>query len=91
MRRILVAILVSLLAITGLPAAVQAMEAAPSNASAEGSAGGVTLSWDNRDGISINVYRDQQGAGGVDCFATCLLYTSPSPRDATLSRMPSSA
>ena len=24
-------------------------------------------------------------------FATCLLYTSPSPRDATLSRMPSSA
>ena len=26
---------------------------------------------------------------GRDCF--CLLYTSPSPRDATLSRMPSSA
>ena len=24
-------------------------------------------------------------------FCTCLLYTSPSPRDATLSRMPSSA
>ena len=24
-------------------------------------------------------------------FAACLLYTSPSPRDATLSRMPSSA
>ena len=24
-------------------------------------------------------------------FSTCLLYTSPSPRDATLSRMPSSA
>ena len=24
-------------------------------------------------------------------FLTCLLYTSPSPRDATLSRMPSSA
>ena len=24
-------------------------------------------------------------------FYTCLLYTSPSPRDATLSRMPSSA
>ena len=32
-------------------------------------------------------------AGGVQCgFCTpCLLYTSPSPRDATLSRMPSSA
>ena len=27
----------------------------------------------------------------VDTFHTCLLYTSPSPRDATLSRMPSSA
>ena len=26
-----------------------------------------------------------------DELATCLLYTSPSPRDATLSRMPSSA
>ena len=26
-----------------------------------------------------------------DRFYTCLLYTSPSPRDATLSRMPSSA
>ena len=26
-----------------------------------------------------------------DDFITCLLYTSPSPRDATLSRMPSSA
>ena len=25
------------------------------------------------------------------CMLTCLLYTSPSPRDATLSRMPSSA
>ena len=24
-------------------------------------------------------------------YVTCLLYTSPSPRDATLSRMPSSA
>ena len=26
-----------------------------------------------------------------DLIDTCLLYTSPSPRDATLSRMPSSA
>ena len=31
-------------------------------------------------------------AGGMTPYATsCLLYTSPSPRDATLSRMPSSA
>ena len=28
---------------------------------------------------------------GVTLAYTCLLYTSPSPRDATLSRMPSSA
>ena len=27
----------------------------------------------------------------IDANTTCLLYTSPSPRDATLSRMPSSA
>ena len=27
----------------------------------------------------------------ADCIYGCLLYTSPSPRDATLSRMPSSA
>ena len=27
----------------------------------------------------------------LDMFVCCLLYTSPSPRDATLSRMPSSA
>ena len=27
----------------------------------------------------------------VEAFGDCLLYTSPSPRDATLSRMPSSA
>ena len=27
----------------------------------------------------------------ANCFYACLLYTSPSPRDATLSRMPSSA
>ena len=28
---------------------------------------------------------------GGTCLNICLLYTSPSPRDATLSRMPSSA
>ena len=31
------------------------------------------------------------GNNGVGQSSTCLLYTSPSPRDATLSRMPSSA
>ena len=32
-----------------------------------------------------------QGAIGLPVFATCLLYTSPSPRDLGKSRMPSSA
>ena len=31
------------------------------------------------------------GEGIMDDLKACLLYTSPSPRDATLSRMPSSA
>ena len=38
--------------------------------------------------ISLNLGFDGS-SGTVD--RTCLLYTSPSPRDATLSRMPSSA
>ena len=29
--------------------------------------------------------------GAIEAIRPCLLYTSPSPRDATLSRMPSSA
>ena len=33
----------------------------------------------------------KQERGNVHDPYTCLLYTSPSPRDATLSRMPSSA
>ena len=40
------------------------------------------------DGVDADVVVDPRGA----CMAKiCLLYTSPSPRDATLSRMPSSA
>ena len=34
---------------------------------------------------------DTKTPGLDDLYRTCLLYTSPSPRDATLSRMPSSA
>ena len=33
----------------------------------------------------------QSGVSYVGGYQGCLLYTSPSPRDATLSRMPSSA
>ena len=39
-------------------------------------------------GVVVNVAADYDGQEGE---YTCLLYTSPSPRDATLSRMPSSA
>ena len=38
--------------------------------------------------IMLAVHKNGIGVCGV---FTCLLYTSPSPRDATLSRMPSSA
>ena len=36
-----------------------------------------------------NLWRLQVASG--EDYRVCLLYTSPSPRDATLSRMPSSA
>ena len=38
-----------------------------------------------------NLWRPNLGVGERDEGKGCLLYTSPSPRDATLSRMPSSA
>jgi len=38
-----------------------------------------------------NVGKSQLVATVTNASPTCLLYTSPSPRDATLSRMPSSA
>ena len=46
---------------------------------------------------AFNINNMEQGlailkaADRVDAPVICLLYTSPSPRDATLSRMPSSA
>ena len=41
--------------------------------------------------IEGNVYHDGTGALRLPTGTTCLLYTSPSPRDRTRSRMPSSA
>ena len=35
--------------------------------------------------------KKNQGTGIKTCYRCCLLYTSPSPRDGLLSRMPSSA
>ena len=39
----------------------------------------------------IGAYEYKQSTSLVDLYWTCLLYTSPSPRDGLLSRMPSSA
>ena len=39
--------------------------------------------------LSLNLKADDSDL--IDRVDACLLYTSPSPRDATLSRMPSSA
>ena len=48
-----------------------------------------------REGATVHLVIATDGRLGVNDFngmeAGCLLYTSPSPRDATLSRMPSSA
>ena len=63
------------------------------------------LQYDNFEketGIKVNVIKanadellqrlkNEGDNSPADLFITCLLYTSPSPRDATLSRMPSSA
>ena len=38
-----------------------------------------------------NLFRRMFAEGAFNAAFVCLLYTSPSPRDATLSRMPSSA
>ena len=44
------------------------------------------------DGLSYRqLFERAQGAADRYRSTGCLLYTSPSPRDATLSRMPSSA
>ena len=43
--------------------------------------------WTNNEVIT-NLKQENEFLG---CIRSCLLYTSPSPRDATLSRMPSSA
>ena len=39
----------------------------------------------------VNKFQLQQALYNIDEFINCLLYTSPSPRDGLLSRMPSSA
>ena len=51
----------------------------------------VELACDGLAGVSSSQVEINSGLQFYDGISTCLLYTSPSPRDATLSRMPSSA
>ena len=51
----------------------------------------MTVSYDSSDAGDINEMMRQDAGKGMENMTFCLLYTSPSPRDATLSRMPSSA
>ena len=48
------------------------------------------VTW-SQDGSQLMLQIQDREQTWLDLLATCLLYTSPSPRDATLSRMPSSA
>ena len=41
--------------------------------------------------LPLDSYEDYTYFGDMECFISCLLYTSPSPRDLSTSRMPSSA
>ena len=54
-----------------------------------------SVAFEHTDKIGENVLIIGVGNTAMDCCRSslrlCLLYTSPSPRDATLSRMPSSA
>ena len=43
------------------------------------------------DGLTLHPRPDHRHATSDDVINICLLYTSPSPRDRTRSRMPSSA
>ena len=58
----------------------------------------VTLWRETGDGYAFAICRPENGGGETlidenkgTLYLFCLLYTSPSPRDATLARMPSSA
>ena len=51
---------------------------------------GVVLAVD-KDWVTVHVGLKSEGVISLDEFKDCLLYTSPSPRDLSTSRMPSSA
>ena len=58
---------------------------------ATNSAGAVFTANSNDAVIGIRIANILTSAIKIDVFVSCLLYTSPSPRDGLLSRMPSSA
>ena len=49
------------------------------------------INFNKIDGTIFETFEDNQAWRQLVKICSCLLYTSPSPRDATLSRMPSSA
>jgi len=46
---------------------------------------------EDKPGFFLNQIHSSEVIAAMSCCYTCLLYTSPSPRDRTRSRMPSSA
>ena len=57
----------------------------------EGAGTGASTYWRAKAGVGAFFFALGRDADGRRVSEACLLYTSPSPRDATLSRMPSSA
>ena len=53
--------------------------------------GGYFVISNTADGSEVITVRGWNGSSTTGTICTCLLYTSPSPRDGLLSRMPSSA
>ena len=51
---------------------------------------GISINWVDYSG-GLSEIKAQKEAGKITWDIICLLYTSPSPRDGLLSRMPSSA
>ena len=56
----------------------------------DGSYANISLTWNENADLDLRVYSDS-GLISLIGSSACLLYTSPSPRDGLLSRMPSSA
>ena len=50
----------------------------------------IVIDWESRPGVG-EIGADGRAAGSFELSDACLLYTSPSPRDRTRYRMPSSA